>query len=70
MTLAVCAADADCDGAVAPADIAVFINGWLASLRGAGALEDGDFDGNGYVEAADVAAYVNEWFRALLEGCG
>lgn len=62
-----CLADADGDGQIAPADVAVFVSAWLASLQG-GTLA-GDFDGNGLVNPADMAAFVNAWFTALTSGC-
>jgi hypothetical protein len=62
-----CAADANQDGQITPADVASFINRWSQSLSN-GTLA-GDFDGNGVVEPADVGAFVNAWFSALTNGC-
>lgn len=61
-----CPADADGNGLVEPADIAVFVNLWFNSLI----LDnlDGDFDHNGVVEPADIASFVSTWFAALIAG--
>jgi hypothetical protein len=63
----ICAADANCDGVITPADVAVFVNLWFASVQD-GTLA-GDFDGNGTVAPADVAAFVAAWFNAMSGGC-
>jgi glucose/arabinose dehydrogenase len=62
-----CATDADGDGAATPADVAIFVGLWTASLQSG--TSAGDFDGNGAVQPADVAAFVNAWFAALAAGC-
>jgi hypothetical protein len=67
LVLTPCAADANADGLLTPADIGAFVNTWLLSLA-AGSLA-GDFDGNGAVAPADVAAFVAAWFGALAGGC-
>lgn len=64
---AACPADYNNDGAITPADVALFINTWFNSLA-LGNL-DGDFDGNGLVNPADVAAFINAWFAALTTPC-
>jgi hypothetical protein len=61
-----CAVDLDGDGLVTPADLALFVNTWTASL-GAGTLE-GDFDRSGAVQASDIAAFVNAWLDAVAAG--
>ncbi|MBX3358024.1 MAG: immunoglobulin domain-containing protein [Phycisphaeraceae bacterium] len=66
-TMAYCPADADCNGTVAPADIAVFIATWLDSLAN-GTLA-GDFDRDGTVTPTDIAAFVAAWLNALTNGC-
>lgn len=62
-----CPADYDCNHAVEPADISLFVNVWYASLTG-GTLA-GDFDGNGQVQPADIALFVQVWFAAITTGC-
>lgn len=62
-----CPADWDHDKSVTPADVASFINDWVASLISGGFIGDFDFDGS--VSPADVAQFVNAWFNALLNGC-
>jgi hypothetical protein len=59
-------ADFDHNGLIQPADIALFVNTWSASLA-QGTLA-GDFDGNGAVQPADLAAFVNAWFAAIGAG--
>jgi hypothetical protein len=66
-TLILCPPDANCDGQLTPADVAAFVNTWLASLQGGTVA--GDFDGNGAVQPADVAAFVTAWVDALSAGC-
>jgi hypothetical protein len=58
-----CPADWDESGTLTPADVALFVTVWSASLA-SGTLA-GDFDGNGVVNPSDVAAMVNQWFSAL-----
>lgn len=55
--------DWDCNGQVQPADVALFVNQWLADLT-AGTNRT-DLDRNGAVEPADVAAFVSVWFGSL-----
>lgn len=62
-----CPADADGNSLIQPADVAMFVNTWTASLQN-GTLA-GDFDNSGIVNPADVAAFVNAWFHALINGC-
>lgn len=62
----ICRVDVDQSGTIAPADVAMFINTWFASLTN-GTLA-GDFDRDGAVTPADVAAFVNVWFAALTTG--
>jgi hypothetical protein len=62
-----CAADINSSGTVTPADVALFISIWSASLA-AGTLA-GDFDHNGTVNPADIAAFVNAWNSAVASGC-
>lgn len=62
-----CPVDVDGNGQVQPADIALFVSVWFASVQ-AGNLA-GDFDGNGVVNPGDVAVFVNSWFGALNGGC-
>jgi hypothetical protein len=63
-----CPADWDHNGAVNPADVAAFINDWLASTS-LGTLT-ADFDLSGAVNPADVAAFVNAWAEAVASGAG
>lgn len=60
-------ADFNHDGAITPADIAVFVNTWFTSLVD-GTLA-GDFNGDGAVTPADIAVFINAWFSALTLGC-
>lgn len=62
-----CAADWDHNFVVNPADIAAFINDWIASLS-QGTLV-ADFDGNGVVNPADIAVFINAWLAALGGAC-
>jgi hypothetical protein len=62
-----CPVDWDGNCQVQPADIALFVNTWVASLA-AGTLA-GDFDGSGSVQPADVALFVSAWFAALTSPC-
>lgn len=64
----VCRADTDCDGTIEPADIALFVNTWLASLQPPGHL-GGDFDYSGTVDPADLAVFINAWLQAVAGGC-
>lgn len=62
-----CGVDLNGDGQATPADIAIFVTTWFASLQ-AGTLA-GDFDGDGAVTPADVGVFVSAWFAALTNGC-
>lgn len=59
--------DANADGAITPADIAVFINRWLEALGNQTLAADVNQDY--VVNNADVAAFVNRWFAALYGAC-
>lgn len=52
--------DWDGDGAIAPADVAAFVNAWLGDLLNQTTVAD--FDGDGATLPADVAAFVGAWF--------
>lgn len=62
-----CPGDWDGDGALAPSDIALFVNDWFAALINSTLV--GDYDGDGIVAPADVAALVQDWFNSLTNGC-
>src|SRR5262249_55030590 len=59
--------DANADGLITPADIAVFVNRWFASLSNGDT--SADFDRNGVVNNSDLATFVNRWFSALSAPC-
>lgn len=61
-----CRADADGNGLIEPADIALFVNVWFCSLQTGGS--GADFDANGSVQPADVSLFVSAWFTALGAG--
>jgi hypothetical protein len=61
-----CRADWDRDGALTPADVAVFVSAWVRSLHEN--RLDGDFDGNGAVQPVDVAVMVSAWTSAINGG--
>ncbi|MBX3358562.1 MAG: hypothetical protein KF745_09040 [Phycisphaeraceae bacterium] len=62
-----CPADIDASGEVNPADIAVFIQLFMASLS-TGTL-DADFNADRVVTPVDIAAFVQAWLAALQGGC-
>jgi hypothetical protein len=62
-----CPADYDADGVVAPADVALLVNRWYASLAD-GTLE-ADYDDDGAVLPGDVALFVNTWLASLTGPC-
>jgi carboxypeptidase A2/carboxypeptidase A1 len=62
-----CPGDWDRDGAVLPADLAAFVNAWIADLA-AGTLVT-DTDASGDVTPADVAAFVAAWFASVSGAC-
>jgi hypothetical protein len=55
-TITICAADFDCDGTVAVADVFAFINAWFAGDPSA------DIDGVNGLQVADIFAFLNTWF--------
>jgi hypothetical protein len=61
-----CPADRNRDGAITPADVAVFVSDWFASLS-QGTLA-GDFNGDGVVTPADVATFVSAWAATIAQG--
>ncbi|MBX3359416.1 MAG: hypothetical protein KF745_13435 [Phycisphaeraceae bacterium] len=64
---AACAADWNQSGVVDVADIALFVNSWVASIAAPDLVAD--FDHNGAVEPVDVAAFVQAWVAAVANGC-
>lgn len=67
LTLDRCPADFDHNGAVQPADVALFVSTWLQGL----ALFSlaADFDHDLQLTPADVALFINVWFAGLANGC-
>jgi hypothetical protein len=55
-TVSFCAADDDCSGSLAVADIFSYLNAWFAGDPRA------DFDRMGGVQVADIFAFLNAWF--------
>ncbi|MBX3359019.1 MAG: hypothetical protein KF745_11405 [Phycisphaeraceae bacterium] len=62
-----CLADWDGNGAIEPADIAGFINDWLADLNFGTTMAD--IDGADGIGPTDVAVFITTWLNAVTNGC-